>query len=36
MKVSVFGATGFVGEYIVNEHLENNFKPYALVRYGSN
>ena len=35
MKVSVFGATGFVGEYILNELISNNYKPYALVRFGS-
>ena len=35
MKVSIFGSSGFVGEYIVNELIKNNFKPYALIRYGS-
>ena len=35
MKVSVFGATGFVGEYILNELISNNYKPYTLVRFGS-
>ena len=35
MKVSVFGASGFVGEYILNELIDNNIQPYALVRYGS-
>ena len=35
MKVAVFGASGFVGEYIVNELIDNNLKPYVLIRYGS-
>ena len=35
MKVAVFGGSGFVGEYIINELLNNNFKPYVLLRYGS-
>ena len=35
MKVSIFGASGFVGDYILKELLRNNFQPYALVRYGS-
>tara|TARA_Y100000590_G_scaffold465142_1_gene636584 strand:+ start:1314 stop:2252 length:939 start_codon:yes stop_codon:yes gene_type:complete len=35
MKVSVFGGSGFVGEYIIEELLNNNFTPYALLRYGS-
>jgi len=25
MKVAVFGGSGFVGEYIINELLNNNF-----------
>ena len=35
MKVAVFGGSGFVGEYIINELLNSNFKPYILLRYGS-
>ena len=35
MKVSIFGGTGFVGEYIINELIKANNKPYALVRYGN-
>ena len=35
MKVSIFGETGFVGEYIINELINANIKPYALVRYGN-
>jgi len=35
MKVSVFGGSGFVGEYIIEELLNNNFIPYVLLRYGS-
>ena len=35
MKVAVFGASGFVGEYITEELLNNKFSPYILLRYGS-
>ena len=35
MKVAVFGASGFVGEYILNELRNKNHQPYALVRFGS-
>ena len=35
MKVAVFGASGFVGEYIIEELLNSNFSPYILLRYGS-
>lgn len=35
MKVSIFGASGFVGEYILKELISNNHIPYALIRYGS-
>ena len=35
MKVAVFGGSGFVGEYIINELLNGNAKPYVLLRYGS-
>ena len=35
MKVSIFGASGFVGEYIIKELISNHYTPYALIRYGS-
>jgi len=35
MKVSVFGGSGFVGDYIINELIENNLTPYVLVRLGN-
>ena len=35
MKVSIFGGSGFVGEYIIEELLNNNHVPYVLLRYGS-
>tara|TARA_B100001175_G_scaffold33351_1_gene24301 strand:- start:1206 stop:2165 length:960 start_codon:yes stop_codon:yes gene_type:complete len=35
MKVSVFGGSGFVGDYIINELIENDITPYALVRLGN-
>ena len=35
MKVSIFGGTGFVGEYIINELINANYKPYALIRLGN-
>ena len=35
MKVALFGARGFVGEYIIEEVLNSNFSPYILLRYGS-
>ena len=34
MKVAVFGASGFVGEYIINELVDNNLKPYILYSNG--
>ena len=33
MKVSIFGGSGFVGEYIIEELLNNSFTPYVLLRY---
>ena len=35
MKVAVFGGTGFVGSYIVDELINNDYEPVALVREGS-
>jgi len=35
MKVAVFGGSGFVGDYIINELLNQKNKPYVLVRHGS-
>tara|TARA_X000001036_G_scaffold341237_1_gene320595 strand:- start:959 stop:1885 length:927 start_codon:yes stop_codon:yes gene_type:complete len=35
MKVAVFGATGFVGSYIIDELIKNKHKPIALIREGS-
>jgi len=35
MKVAIFGGSGFVGEYIINELLENKHVPYVLLRYKS-
>ena len=35
MKVAVFGATGFVGSYIIDELIRNKHKPTALIREGS-
>ena len=35
MKVAIFGATGFVGNYIVDELLHSNYEINALVRKGS-
>ena len=34
MKVSIFGASGFVGEYIVKELVENNHKPLIINQLG--
>ena len=35
MKVAVFGGTGFVGSYIIDELIASNFSPKTLVRKGS-
>ena len=35
MKVALFGGTGFVGSYIIDELIANNHKPKLLVREGS-
>lgn len=35
MKVALFGATGFVGSYIIDELLAQNMTPRILVREGS-
>ena len=32
MKVSIFGGSGFVGDYLINELLKKDYKIYALVR----
>ena len=35
MKVAVFGGTGFVGNYIIDELLSSNYKVNILIRNGS-
>jgi len=35
MKVALFGGTGFVGSYIIDELLNNGHEPVVLVREGS-
>ncbi len=35
MKVSIFGGSGFVGNYLINELLDKNHEIYALVRLGN-
>tara|TARA_B100001996_G_C18651973_1_gene589755 strand:- start:688 stop:1611 length:924 start_codon:yes stop_codon:yes gene_type:complete len=35
MKVALFGATGFVGSYILDELISRKFKPQVMVRHGS-
>ena len=35
MKVAVFGGTGFVGSYIIDELIDNNHEPVVQVREGS-
>ena len=32
MRISLFGATGFVGSYIVESLIENNHSPSILLR----
>jgi len=35
MRVAIFGGTGFVGSYLVDELLERGHHPVLLVRSGS-
>ena len=35
MKVAIFGGTGYVGSYIIDELINNNMIPRLLVREGS-
>ena len=35
MKIAVFGATGFVGSYILDSLIKKGFEPSVLVREGS-
>ena len=35
MKIAIFGGTGFVGSYIIDELLKNDHEPLVLVREGS-
>ena len=35
MKVSIFGGSGFVGDYIINELISSKYNVYALVRLGN-
>ena len=35
MKVAIFGGTGFVGSYIIDELIKNKHKPIVLVRSAS-
>ena len=35
MKVAIFGGSGFVGNYLIDELLDNNHKVYSLVRLGN-
>ena len=35
MKVAVFGGSGFVGNYIINELIAQNYEVNVLVRKGS-
>ena len=35
MKVAIFGGTGYVGSYIIDELINNNMVPRLLVREGS-
>ena len=35
MKVAVFGGTGFVGQYVIDELLKQSHEVKALVRFGS-
>ena len=35
MKIALFGASGFVGSYILDSIIEKGFEPSVLVREGS-
>ena len=35
MKVALFGGTGFVGSYIIDELISQDFIPRVLVRHSS-
>ena len=35
MNVAVFGGTGFVGNYLISELLDNGYKVNVLIRSGS-
>ena len=35
MNVAVFGATGFVGGYLLNELIDNSYHPIIQIRHGS-
>ena len=35
MNIALFGATGFVGNYIIKSLIKNHHTPFALVREGS-
>ena len=35
MKVSIFGGSGFVGDYLINELIDSKYNVYALVRLGN-
>ena len=35
MKIAIFGGTGFVGSYIIDELLKDDHEPLVLVREGS-
>ena len=36
MKVALFGGTGFVGSYLIDELIKKDHKPQLLIRPGSN
>lgn len=35
MKVAIFGGTGFVGQYVIDELLSQNHKVKAMIRFGN-
>ena len=35
MKVALFGGTGFVGSYLIDELIKKDHKPQILIRPGS-